>query len=88
MLGEIRFELGLRISPKVGRSNHDLISFSGILPWVEAVDQLDLHQVGPKPGSFPMEELDTNIVFELNLVVRGSWATARGHVGVGYAKLG
>ena len=52
------------------------------------MDQLDLYQVGPEPGSFSMEELHTNIIFELNLVVRDSWATASGHVSVGYAELG
>ena len=34
-----------------------------------------------------MEELNANIVFELNLVVRGSWATAREYIGVRYTKL-
>ena len=36
------------------------------------MDQLDLYQVDSKPSSLPMEELNANIVFELNLVVRGS----------------
>ena len=34
-----------------------------------------------------MEELDTNIIFKLNLVVRGSWATTREYISIRYAKL-
>ena len=51
------------------------------------MNQLNLYQVGPQPGSLPIEELNANIVFKLNLVVRGSWATAREHISVGYAEL-
>ena len=72
MLREIRFELELRISSKVGCSNYNLISFGEILLWIETVNQLNLYQVGSKSGSLSMEELYTNIVFKLNLVVRGS----------------
>ena len=72
VLREIRFEPELYIFSKVGYSNYNLISFGEILLWVETINQLNLYQVGSKPGLFSIEELHTNIVFELNLVVRGS----------------
>ena len=72
VLGEVRFKPGLCISPKVGCSNHNLVRLSGVLSWVKAMDQLDLHQVGPKPGSLSMKELHIDVVLKLSLVVRGS----------------
>ena len=64
MLGEVGFKLRLGISSKVNSGKKNLIDFGGVLLGVKLVDQLDLHQVGPKLGPLPMEELHAYVVFD------------------------